>query len=198
MRLRVPTKFLRQRGPARVKRYIWDREFRSGKWDYIRDRRESAFYEVLERFANGGNILDLGCGSGRTALQTDPKAFGIYVGVDVSAQAIAEAMERLAGAPAADRIHFVCHDVATYEPQRSFRTIVFRESLYYFPPSRIDALLRRLASHVEPGGVFIVRVYDANAHAAIVGLLRDFEVVEEHAAGSESGVLVVFRVPAHH
>jgi len=76
-------------GPPFLKRKIWDREFSSGKWGTgdLADCH-SAIIPVLEKYARGGNILDLGCGWGKTGLVLDPSTYSEYLGVDISDVAV--------------------------------------------------------------------------------------------------------------
>ena len=51
-------------------------------------------YQFLEKYANSGNILDLGCGPGNTANELKEQVYQSYIGVDISDAALAKAVKR--------------------------------------------------------------------------------------------------------
>jgi hypothetical protein len=65
--LRFTRGFILSYGPSGIKKRLWDREFSGTKWDFIDNTTGDCIYPYLEKHANHGNILDLGCGSGNTA-----------------------------------------------------------------------------------------------------------------------------------
>src|SRR5580658_7591782 len=70
--LRFTRGFLLSYGPTPIKKFFWDQEFSSGKWNFIDDTSGDCVYSHLERFAKDGSILDLGCGPGNTANELAP------------------------------------------------------------------------------------------------------------------------------
>jgi 2-polyprenyl-3-methyl-5-hydroxy-6-metoxy-1,4-benzoquinol methylase len=108
----------------------WETQYARGWWDYLGQMDQLGRYSVIAGYCNyikpGGSILDLGCGEG--ILQEKMRAYGYsrYVGVDLSAEAIAGASNRRD-----DKTSFIAADAETYKPECSFDVIVFNELLYY-------------------------------------------------------------------
>ena len=91
-------------GSSLAKQRVWDSEYKAGQWTYSRggpnNEAREPIYEFIEKYGANGSILDLGCGSGMTALEMKNN-FVEYIGVDVSEVAIEKA--RLALSKEADR-----------------------------------------------------------------------------------------------
>jgi SAM-dependent methyltransferase len=133
---------------------------------------------VLDCYVPGASILDLGCGTGMTAVEVAP-LFSEYVGVDISHVAISKATAMVQSDNARTaKVHYVAADIATYVPDRAFSVILFRESIYYFSTSEVLNLLNRYASFLSSSGVFIVRIHDREKHKRIVKLVQShFEII---------------------
>ena len=67
--------FLTSYGPSSIKKRLWDKDFSSGKWDFIDNTAGDCVYPYLEKYAQHGNILDLGCGPGNTANELASDAY---------------------------------------------------------------------------------------------------------------------------
>jgi SAM-dependent methyltransferase len=151
--------FLLSYGPRKVKKAFWNKEFSGGKWDFIDDTSSDCIYPHLEKYAQGGDILDLGCGPGNTANELGRDAYRSYIGVDISESAIAKGMKRTCEGGRGNQNSFVCSDFLGYMPTQDFDVILFRESLYHVPHGRVPQLLEKYSKHLKPRGVFIVRLY---------------------------------------
>ena len=133
----------------------WQTAYRSERFDYFSSLPELPRYSILigylKRFAEGRDILDVGCGRGPLRQQLDGFAFGSYTGIDLSAAAIGDA-EHLAD----NRTTFVCGDVTTLALP-SVDVVVLNEVLYVTPdPSKmLDALERALT----PGGLILTSMW---------------------------------------
>ena len=138
---------------------------------------------MLEAYAADNSILDLGCGSGMTALEMKNN-FKEYVGVDVSEVAVEKAREALSRElDRAGKVSFVASDIYEFAPARKFSVILFRESIYYVPLHRIKSMLQRYSTHLLPHGVLIVRLCDRHRYKSIVKILElDFQGKEVFAA----------------
>jgi 2-polyprenyl-3-methyl-5-hydroxy-6-metoxy-1,4-benzoquinol methylase len=143
----------------------WDAQYRAGSLGRYGDLAELARYSVLvgyiawhaaRRPEHGPTILDVGCGVGLLRERLDGVAFAQYVGVDLSAPAIAEADAR-----GFARSRFVVGDVTTPDFDRldlgRSDVVVLNEMLYYVPDPA--AFLDRLRALVQPGGVVVVSVW---------------------------------------
>jgi SAM-dependent methyltransferase len=151
--------FLLSYGPMRVKKAFWNKEFSGGKWDFIDNTSNDCIYPHLEKYARGGDILDLGCGPGNTANEVAEEAYRSYTGVDISESAIAKGIKRTKESGRTDKNSFVCSDFLGFMPAQNFDVILFRESLYHVPHGRVLELLEKYSEHLKPGGVFMVRLY---------------------------------------
>jgi SAM-dependent methyltransferase len=182
-------------GPLAIKQRLWNSEFSSGRWDCLDETRGDCVYRYLERYANGGRILDLGCGSGTTALELPPSCYRHYTGVDISQVAIDKARSRSAALQTADRHEFRQGDIFSYAAASRFDVILFRDSIYYVPHGRIAAMLERYAGSLSEHGVFIVRMAGGrDAYGAVVDAIeRVFDVVETHVSDEPKACVLVFR-----
>jgi len=144
-------------------------------------------YRFLKHYGKGGSILDLGCGSGMTALEMTIN-FDDYLGVDVSEVAIEKAREVIAKeADRVPKVRFTVSDIFTFTPLGKFSVILFRESIYYVPEHRIKSMLDRYSAHLIPTGVLIVRLCDRYRYKNIATILqRHFQGKELFAANDSS------------
>lgn len=197
--------FLKSYGPSNVKKYFWDKEFGGTKWDFINHTEGDCVYESLEKYANNGSVLDLGCGPGNTANEMSSNVYQKYIGVDISEEALAKARKRTMEAGRGDKNSFVQHDFVTYRPSQEFDVILFRESIYHVPIGKIKEALNHYAKSLKREGVFVIRIatsdkehggVDKPRPMAMVQLLeREFEVVERHRYNHVSRPIVLVLRP---
>ena len=182
-------------GTPRIKTRLWDIEFSKGRWDFLDATPGDCVYPHVERYANNGRILDLGCGSGSTANELDATAYHEYTGVDISDVALDKARRRSAENGRAHKHHFVRSDIAGYAPSQQFDVILFRDSIYYVPRPQIEAMLHQYSPFLTDNGVFIVRMSNgADKYKPIADTIeRNFDVVETHAFDEPNAVVIVFR-----
>lgn len=157
---------------------------------YVRLTRNADMAAIRDRFTEllpaGGNILDLGCGSGR-----DSKAFldrGYRVtAVDGSAE-MCRATEQYTGLKA------VCSDFTAFMPDGRYHGIWANASLLHLPPRAIHDVVQRLTGALDPGGVFFMsfkhgdfagirdgRYYTCLTEPLLRELLRDIEALQPGA-----------------
>lgn len=186
---------LQTHGSSRTKQRLWDEEFANGRWDCLDSTANDCVYSRIERWANGGSILDLGCGSGSTANELDSNAFREYIGVDISEVALSKAQQRTAENGRGSKCQFLQGDVVSYEPARKFNVILFRDSIYYIKRPQVKAALNRYGRWLTEGGVFVVRIWNS------LGKLREFadviednfDVLDEYKHEETGTVVLVFR-----
>lgn len=190
---------LKRWGAASTKQRIWDDEYKSGKWHHLDPAeragvRRDLIYEVLDRYTEGANILDLGCGTASTALELNSD-YLTYLGVDISEIAIAQASEAVnRHAQLTHKTYFVVSDILRFVPDGRFGVILFRECLYYFPRYEVKAMLDHYAGFLSPSGVFVVRFHDRSKYETLVSMItREYEVVERLAPEFATEIVLVFR-----
>ena len=190
-------------GPKAAKQRVWNSEYEKGKWQYQRqgpnDEDVEPVYEFVEKYATDGTVLDLGCGSGMTALEMR-NTFRSYVGVDVSDVAISNARTALAEQPdRCAKVRFFAGDIYSYVPDALFSAILFRESIYYVPIRLIRPMLDRYAHNLIPGGAFIIRICDRERFKSIIQLIDEhFRVAETFIPADSSMTILVVRVITEH
>jgi trans-aconitate methyltransferase len=170
-----------------MRRCSFDEYYKSGRWDYLDSDHSREMVRVVEKYANKGRILDMGCGPGILVSLLNPGSFEYYRGIDASSEAIALAQKR-----AGEKIGFEIGDIQSYECEDNFDLIVFEESLYYVPFFRYQ-LLNRYAKWLRPGGVFIVTVADPRRYAQMIRMIRGkFRVLEDRSFQNSKRLLLVF------
>lgn len=187
--------FLQHYGTGTIKRYLWNGEFARGRWN-CPDRSPGDFaHASIEKYANNGSILDLGCGAGLTANELNDATFRQYTGIDVSDVAVETARTTTAAADRSARFRFTQSDIATYVPTERHDVILFMESLYYIPWSRIPALLDRYSHYLKADGVFIVRMWTGtDKYLPIVQIVENhFHVVDKMVSEEPKAILLVFQ-----
>jgi len=103
----------------------------------------------------GGPLLDVACGTGRTALRLAAQGFQI-TGVDVVPDMIARGRQKAASQ--AVSVHWVVADARTFQLQTRFRFSYMVGNAFQFFLAREDqeALLTRVREHLHPAGCFLV------------------------------------------
>lgn len=160
--------FITSYGPSRMKKRVWDREFSGTKWDFIDNTEGDCVYRYLEKYAQNGSILDLGCGPGNTANELAAEVYQTYIGVDISQAALAKAVRRTEENGRAGKNSFVNCDFLDYNPTLEFDIILFRESMYHIPYSQVLRILRKFSKNLKSGGVFIVRLYAGDQRPGVI------------------------------
>jgi len=190
-------------GPQMIKRRVWDKEYSKDKWNFADNTVGDCVYGHLERYAANGSILDMGCGSGNTANEMAATAYQNYLGIDISRAALAKADRRSKENGRQHKNRFECADLIDYVPARKYDVILFRESMYHVPISKIKSTLDRYSAHLKDSGVFIIRLYASSQQdptgkhkhrpAAMLSIMEtEFHVVEkgQYAVPGRPTVLV--------
>ena len=182
-------------GSEGMKKHQWDREFKRGRWDSLIDTAGDPVYAVLEKYARGGTILDLGCGSGNTANELASGGCVAYRGVDISEEAVHMAQDRTQRSGRAENTRFEQSDISAYIPGERYRVILFRDSIYYLPLASLNKVLDRYSSYLEQVGVFVVRIAGGmKSSKAIQTIVEDnFQMLEKHLTEAPPATIMVFR-----
>jgi len=161
--------------PAPVCAEAWDREYRDGRWDYLGSLENvGGLASVLGycQFLNPAAILDVGCGAGLLAAKLKVLPYLSYLGVDLSAEAIAQAQDQ-----ADARTAFAVAGAQDFHTDRRFDVIIFSQILNYI--DRPDRLLARYAQYLNPHGRIVVSMYAAGRTRAAWQLIEKTMRVED-------------------
>jgi len=182
-------------GSEHAKRHLWNDEFAAGKWNCLDASGGESIRYFVEKYANQGAILDLGCGSGTTGIELNPATYSFYTGVDISDEAINKAKIRAFEVNAAGRREYCVADILSYTPGSNCSVIFFGDSIYYVPFRRILPMLSRYAKHLSPDGVFAVRLFDVSGkRRRFLRLIEDnFLVIEKQLNETTHVCNIVFR-----
>ncbi|WNV76226.1 trans-aconitate 2-methyltransferase [Geodermatophilus sp. DSM 44513] len=146
-------------------------------WDpagYLRfgDERARPFTDLLARVGarDPRSVVDLGCGEGALTASLAQRWPGAQVtGIDNSAEMLAAA----AAHAVPGRVRFAAGDVQGWAPDGPVDVLVTNAVLHWVPGH--DALLRRWAGQLAPGGWLALQVpgnWRAPTHALLAGLCR--------------------------
>ena len=195
----IRTKIVKRWGSSAAKRRVWDSEFASGLWTRLEHTADDPIYDYLETYANGGNVLDLGCGSGNTGSEMNTSHYTSYTGIDVSSVALRKAESRVQASDRRTKNAYVRGDLEDYVPTETYDVILFRESLFYVATGRITAVLDRYSFYLKNNGVFIVRLCDRRKYGHIVGLIHTrCRVIDQHLAQHTPDIILVFQPKGVH
>ena len=184
-------------GTPNMKKALWNAEFSRGGWDCLDATPGDCVYPYVEKYAAGGTILDLGCGSGSTANELNISAYTNYVGVDISDVAIAKAIKKTEENGRSLKNRFFQSDFFGYESGEKYNVILFRDSIYYMPVGKILPMLKRYSQHMSDIGVFIVRLWGGGGSQKDQFILdaieHNFTVVEKILSEKPQAAVIVFR-----
>lgn len=111
---------------------------------------------LIEQWARslGGPLLDIACGTGRTAIRMAAQGYQV-TGVDIVPEMIAQARQKAAERSVS--IEWVLADARTFRLQKQFPFIYMLGNAFQFFLTREDqeALLARVREHVHPEGCFL-------------------------------------------
>jgi SAM-dependent methyltransferase len=114
-----------------------------------------AVVEVLAGLAGGGRALELGIGTGRIALPLARRGVAVH-GIDLSRAMVA----RLRAKPGGEAIGVTIGDFATASADGTFTVayLVFNTIMNLTTQAAQVACFRNVATHLEPGGCFVIEV----------------------------------------
>ena len=181
-------------GTSKMKRGLWNKEFTVGRWESLECSANDSVYPYVEKYCCGGDILDLGCGSGNTGCELNPRSYENYVGVDISDVALEKARRRSETCQRGKKNQYVQSCISAYVPDAKYNVILFRESIYYIPRRQIMATFERYSGYLKEEGVLIVRWHDKAVAEDLLKLISGaFKVVEQFSSADSGPVVLIFR-----
>lgn len=143
--------------------------FRNSAWLYDLDCRDN-LYADLPFYADyalkqNGEILELGCGTGRVALALTKQGFRI-TGLDLSEQMLEIFRQKLDKQPELkDRISITHGNMACFRFDRKFSLIIapYRAFQALTSDSDIQMSLKCIKEHLTDDGLFIINVFNPYA-----------------------------------
>ncbi len=185
---------LKRCGPSLLRARIWNKEFDSGRWDYLDATKDDYIYGYLQNYAAGGKILDMGCGSGNTGTELAYDSYSAYDGVDISTSAVHRAVKRSEMEGRQRKNRYFIGDMLTFTTDEMYDVILFRESMHYFSTRKVVKILDRYKTHLTDTGVLIVRLCDRLRYWEILTVIRKrFRVLAEHPHPTTKAIIVIFR-----
>jgi SAM-dependent methyltransferase len=109
---------------------------------------------ALERFAPGGDVLELAGGTGHWTVSLVRYASRLTV-LDASEEALA--INRVKSAGAATPVKYVVADIFDWRPAQRYEVVFFSFWLSHVPPRRFDSFWQLVDRALRPGGrVFFI------------------------------------------
>jgi SAM-dependent methyltransferase len=143
--------------------------------------------DLLAELAGDGRALELGIGTGRIAIPLARRGVEVH-GIDLSEAMVA----KLRWKPGAERIGVTIGDFATTKVEGSFSVayLVFNTIENLTTQDQQVACFENVASHLEPGGSFVIEVTVPDLRRLPPGeTFHVFEVTETHLGIDEYDVV---------
>ncbi len=176
----------------------WEAQYAGGRWDFLAQLPELARFSILAGYIchlrPGGAVLDIGCGQGVLLGRLPSACYSRYLGIDVSASAIAVAQRQ----QQSERITFLAADCEHYAPLEHFDVIVFNEVLCCLGDPL--ATVARYARSLNPDGLLLISLCTAARGSATIlwRLKRAYATVDEvqviHRGRNISWVCAALRI----
>jgi 2-polyprenyl-3-methyl-5-hydroxy-6-metoxy-1,4-benzoquinol methylase len=175
-------------GGTVLRRLSFNHKYFSGDWDVLDKAHTTKVVDIVEAHANGGDILDMGCGPGHLSEALNPLRYSSYHGVDVSDVALEMARKRTN-----EKVSFQLSEMDNACFDKQFDVILFEESLYFLPFYKSKKILLQYSAHLKKNGVFIVTIIDVKRFKKLIKMIHSLFAVKEESIIDERGrYLVIF------
>jgi SAM-dependent methyltransferase len=151
--------------------------------------------DFLATLAGDGRALELGIGTGRIAIPLAERGIEVH-GIDLSTAMI----RRLKAKPGSDRIPVAIGDFATTKVEGTFALayLVFNTINNLTTQAEQVACFRNAASHLEPGGCFVIEVGVPQLQRLPPGeTIRAFDISPKHWGFDEYDVVTQGLISHH-
>lgn len=137
----------------------WNKQYKRGRWEKLKSDTEKIRYQTIIDFISkyaveNPSVLDLGCGEGILCERLMPSQISFFMGFDFSSVSIQKAHQLNL-----DKAEFVCADIHSFIPNRTFDVIVFNEVFYYIHESERVKVLKRMIAKLNEDGIIITSIY---------------------------------------
>lgn len=139
---------------------------RNSAWLYDLDIRDNLVSDIpfYIEFAEkqSGNILELGCGTGRVAIPLASRGFEV-TGLDLSNEMLSVFENKIADKPQLlSKITLIHGNMANFTLKSKFKMIIapFRVFQALTEDFNIENALERVTAHLEEDGIFIINVFN--------------------------------------
>ena len=177
-----------------VAREVWERQYRSGGWDYLAGDDEAGHYlaiaEFYRRHLGDGSVLDIGCGTGILAAHLQRHA-GMapsrYTGIDLAQEAVVQAAASCPGG------NFSRLDYSAAPAPGRYDGVIFNETLYCFDDP-VAILDKSIAENMHAGSLLIISMYGDHHEPIWDAIASRCDTVDEQAV--ENGAKVRWKIRA--
>lgn len=152
--------------------------------------------DFLADFARGSTALEFAVGTGRVALPLVRRGIGVS-GIELSPAMIAQ----LRSKPGGDAIDVTIGDIAVTGIGRTFPLVYLVANTILNLTTQEDqvAVFRNAATHLEPGGVFVIEVIVPRLRTLPPGeRFQLFDATDAHVGFDEYTDVVAQRAVSHH
>src|SRR5690606_13848784 len=136
-------------------------------YDYVTSHRRDVAFFVEMAQAAGGDVLEIGCGTGRVLLPTARTGVNI-TGFDLSTAMLTICQQRLTQEPEAvqARVQLVQGDMRDFDLGRTFAlvTMPFLPFQHLLTVDDQLACLNCIQRHLQPGGRLVVDLFNPSVH----------------------------------
>ena len=145
------------------KKELWEKKFKSGKFDHLKGKRNPTVLKKVEKFSNGGKIVELGCGEGWLIFNLSDCFYSEYNGFDISDFAIANA---ISGAKERNlnKAHFYSMDISKWSGDFNVNVIIIEEVIYYLTKIDQVKLINVAFDSLCDGGILIITFHSHEKH----------------------------------
>lgn len=176
-------------GGRRLRAWSQNDQYRRGRWTRLAESRRPAVAELVTTLADGGAVVEFGCGEGHLARRVDPASYRSYVGYDIAEVAVARARE-LAGT---DRCRFEVLDCTAWDGAHGLTLIVAEECLYYLRGGDLHRFLERCRDSLASDGAMLATFHRGGRYPETEAECRRVFARVEEIGDPEGGRYLVLR-----